>query len=111
MSVSAVPQAREWLAAHSSLPPCTTLRSAEGFYLTGEGDLLARVIPSDQRVYLGLDGGTDSFGPAILPVPTFGKSRPGYLSIKPWIPAVSDDQHASPAGVAGLARIPGSNDA
>jgi hypothetical protein len=111
MSVSAVQQARRRSAAQSSLPPRTTLRSADGFDLTLGGDLLAWVIPSDQRAYLGLDGGTDSFAPAILPVPTFGKSRPGYLSIKPWISAVSDDQHASPAGVAGLARIPGSNDA
>lgn len=111
MSVSAAQRAGEWSATYSSLPLRTTPRSADGFDLTLRGELPAGVIPSDQRVYLGLDGGTDSFGSAILPVPTFGNSHPGYLLIKPWISAVSDDQHASPAGVAGLARISGSNDA
>jgi hypothetical protein len=61
MSVSAVQQARQRSATQSSLPPRTTLRSADGFDLTLGGDLLAWVIPSDQRAYLELDGGTDSF--------------------------------------------------
>jgi hypothetical protein len=53
----------------------------------------------------------DSFCPAVLPMPTFGKSVAGYQVIVPRFLGATDDQHASPASVAGLARIPGSNDA
>lgn len=76
----------------------------------------ARAIPFNLRVGCRPEDGTGMFGTAILPVPTSRKSsladtHSGYLPFMSWISGASDDQHASPVAVAGLARIPGSNDA
>jgi hypothetical protein len=53
----------------------------------------------------------DRFCLAVLLMPTFGKSAAGYQVTVPCFLGAMDDQHASPVGVAGLARIPGSNHA
>lgn len=68
------------------------------------------VIPADPRVGTCPASMTDSFSPAILPMPTFGKSYAGYHPSMPRFLSASD-QHANPAGVAGPARTSGSNDA
>ena len=72
---------------------------------------LVNVVPSDQRVGLSLEVGLGTFRPVILPVPTFGRTRAGYLVTKSWFSGASDHQHAGPATVTGLAGIHGSNDA
>ena len=53
----------------------------------------------------------DRFSLPVLLMPTFGKSAAGYQVTVPCFPGATDDQYASPVGVAGLARISGSNDA
>lgn len=69
------------------------------------------VIPADPRVGTGPSGVTGRFSPAVLPMPTFGKSYAGYHPSMPRFLSASDDQHANPAGVAGPARTSGSTDA
>jgi hypothetical protein len=110
MSVWPVQHGGVGAAARLPGPSCLAPHPVRWPVLTWRGGPPSRAIPSDQRVGHGPEGGTDSFSPAILPMPTFGKSRSGYLSRKSWISDPSDDQHASPVAVTGLARIPGSND-
>ena len=76
----------------------------------------AHAIPFNLRVGHRPEDGTGTFGTVILPVPTGRKGSladtySGYLPFMSWISGVSDDQHATPVAVAGLARIRGSNDA
>jgi hypothetical protein len=97
-------------AARSSAPQRFAPRPTGHGPVQRLGRTRTDAIPSGPRVGHSPTGGTDSFCPVILPIPTFGKSRPGYLSSMPWISGASDDQQASPAAVTGPARIPGSND-
>jgi hypothetical protein len=57
------------------------------------------------RVAADRRGPVGTLSPMVLLVPTFGNTDAGYQ------PGASDHQHASPAGLTGLARTSGSPDA
>jgi hypothetical protein len=111
MAIWADQRAETGTLANFSRSRPVTSRSARCRALAASSDQPSHAIPADQRVRLWLKDRTDSFSLAVLLVPTFGNTRTGYLSIMPWISDESDFQHASPTDTAGLARLPGSNDA
>ncbi len=89
----------------------STARSADRAAAIQPCVKLCPAIPTGPCVGNDLASMADRLCLAVLPMPTFGKSVAGYQVAVPRFLGATDDQHASPAGLVGLVRIPGSNNA
>jgi hypothetical protein len=111
MSVYAGQRAKSRGSRPSSAPGGLAPQLANRTLVTQSSRKLCPAVPAGQCVGNDLASMADSCRLAVLLMPTFGKSAFGYQVTMPCFLGATDDQDASPAGVAGLARIPGSNDA
>jgi hypothetical protein len=111
MSVYAGQSAKSRRARLSLAPYGWAARSARRTLVTQLSLKLCPAVPAGSCVGNDPASMADRFRLAVLLMPTFGKSTAGYQVTVPCFPGATDDQHASPVGVAGLARIPGSNHA
>jgi hypothetical protein len=92
--------------------PCGLAARLAGHTLaTKSGHKLCPNVPTGPCIGNDPASMADRFCRAVLLMPTFGKSAAWYQAAVPRFLGGPDDRHASPAGVSGLARIPGSNDA
>jgi hypothetical protein len=111
MSVYAGQSAKSRRARLSPTPYSLVDRLAGHTLATKSSQKLCPNVPTGPCIGNDPASMANKFCLAVLLMPTFGKSAASYKATVPRFLGGLDDRHASPAGVSGLARIPGSNDA